>query len=160
MDQAKKRYSPRTSGARISARRTIHVQRVSDNLGLRVTSAEGLRAKVEGGLPYKSFRTLEGKMRVTTKDLAEMLSIPRSTLSRREQDGAFKTDESDRVYRYADLLALATEMLGNSEEKASLWLQKSRKIFGGHSAIEHAKTEIGAREVEKVIGRIRHGVAV
>lgn len=157
MEQKFKAYTPADKTQ--PARRTIHVNRVAANLGLRTTTSEALRAKVEKGLPFRSFKTLEGKMRVNAKTLASMLSIPRTTLSRREKDGVFKIDESDRVYRYADLLAQATEMLGD-EEKASLWLQKERTIFGGHSAIEHAKTEIGAREVEKVIGRIRHGVAV
>lgn len=160
MEHADNPYIPKSHQVEPEIRRLTHVEIVAGNLGLRTKTPEALRIKVEGGLPFKSFKTLEGKMRVSSKVLAQMLAIPRTTLSRRERDGSFKTDESDRVYRYADLLAQATEMLGGNEEKASQWLQKPRNIFGGKSAVEHARTELGAREVEKVIGRIRHGVSV
>lgn len=158
MEHAKNIYKPKATVHRDA--KTGRFFNVSKNLGLKARSAKVLRERVENGLPYNSFKTLEKRMGVSAKDLSEMLSIPKTTLSRREKEGNFKIDESDRVYRFADLLAQAIEMLGGDEEKGSLWLQKQRAVFNGHSAIVHARTELGAREVEKVIGRIRHGVAV
>ncbi|MBV1883338.1 MAG: DUF2384 domain-containing protein [Pseudomonadales bacterium] len=158
MVTAKNIYKPKTS-----IHNDVEIGRffnVSKNLGLNAKSSKVLRERVENGLPYKSFKTLEKKMGVSTKDLSEMLSIPKTTLSRREKEGNFKIDESDRVYRFADLLAQAIEMFGGDVKKGSLWLRKKRAIFNGHSAVIHARTELGAREVEKVIGRIRHGVSV
>ncbi|RBP30719.1 putative toxin-antitoxin system antitoxin component (TIGR02293 family) [Marinobacter pelagius] len=58
----------------------------------------------------------------------------------------------------AKLASLAKDMFHGDDEGARRWLKSPARQFNGESPVEHAQTEQGAREVEALIGRIRHGV--
>ena len=64
---------------------------------------------------------------------------------------------SDRLVRMAHIAALAQDVLGQ-REKAGRWLQKPNRVLGGSTPLEHLDTELGARQVEQILGRIAHGV--
>ncbi len=64
------------------------------------------------------------------------------------------SDESDRLMRVA---AQAAEVLG-SKEKASSWLRSPNRALAGSRPLDIIDTDLGAREVETVLGRIEHGV--
>jgi putative toxin-antitoxin system antitoxin component (TIGR02293 family) len=55
------------------------------------------------------------------------------------------------------LLVRASEALGG-EESARSWLAAPALAFHGECPLDFADTEIGAREVEALLGRIEHGV--
>lgn len=122
------------------------------------TSPQHLNALVNEGLPSASIEKLEHAYRVTRKEIATALRIPMTTLSRRMVDGRLNTDESDRVVRFARLKDLALKMMQGDDEQAIAWLRTPAPILGNESPFVHATTEVGAREVEMLIGRIRHGV--
>jgi putative toxin-antitoxin system antitoxin component (TIGR02293 family) len=65
--------------------------------------------------------------------------------------------ESDRVVRFARLLGQAIKLMGD-EEDARQWLNSPQFGLGGAVPLDYAKTEVGAREVENLLGRIEHGV--
>jgi len=44
------------------------------------------------------------------------------------------------------------------EENARQWLTRSARALGGEPPLHFADTEPGAREVERLLGRIGHGV--
>lgn len=56
------------------------------------------------------------------------------------------------------LVALATDMFHGDGEAAQQWLKSPAHAFKGETPLEHAQTEYGTREVENLIGRIRHGI--
>lgn len=122
------------------------------------SSAHDLSTLVHEGLPSASVEELEQAFRVTRKEIALALRIPMTTLSRRLVEGRLNTDESDRVVRFARLKDLTVEMMQGDEEEAIAWLKTPAPILGNESPFTHATTEVGAREVEMLIGRIRHGV--
>ena len=68
-----------------------------------------------------------------------------------------KAHASERVYRLADLMARATDVL-HSDEEAKYWLKTPKKALGGETPLSLADTEIGAKEVKDLLGRIEHGV--
>jgi uncharacterized protein (DUF2384 family) len=39
-----------------------------------------------------------------------------------------------------------------------VWLRSPNRALGGESPLALSKTEVGAREVENLIGRLEHGV--
>ena len=45
-----------------------------------------------------------------------------------------------------------------SEEHARQWLASPQVGLGGEVPLEYAETEVGAREVEDLLGRIEYGV--
>jgi len=80
-----------------------------------------------------------------------------STLGRRKNENRLKTDESERLLRIARLFELAVRVLGE-EDAARKWLLAPRAVFGSATPLERASTEVGARQVEDVLGRIEFGV--
>lgn len=83
--------------------------------------------------------------------------VPARTLTHRRQLSQLLTiEESGRWLRAAKLHALAKEVLGD-KEKAMDWLQKPRKAFGGLSAMELMKTEVGAQLVEESLIQLDEG---
>ena len=83
--------------------------------------------------------------------------MSRSTLQRRKVNGRLSPDESDKVMRFARLLEHATDVFDNIE-KARTWLKHPQYGLGGAVPLDYAETEIGAREVDNLLGRIDYGV--
>ena len=62
--------------------------------------------------------------------MAGLLGMSARTLGRRLEEGKLTAEESDRLYRYAQLYERAVEALG-SEEKARVWLRDEQWALGG-----------------------------
>ncbi len=92
--------------------------------------------------------------------LAEIdrLVLPRKTLSHRRKSGALTPEQSDRLIRFARAIAAAEETFG-SREKAAIWLRRPTAALGDQSPISLLDTGEGCREVERLLGRIDHGLA-
>lgn len=112
---------------------------------------------IRQGLPTERFDALQEALDVTTRDLAQIVGITQSTLSRRRQHGTFNSDESERLLRIARLFAHAVQAL-ESEENARTWLKEPVRALGEESPLRFADTEPGAREVERLLTRLEHGV--
>lgn len=127
-------------------------------LGLRARSTLELLEKVERGFSYATFVRLQRAIDVPAQDLADFVQIPARTLLRRKETGRLRSDESDRVLRVSRLLERAIELFEGDAEAARNWLASPAKALGGHTPLDFARTEAGAREVESLIGRLEHGV--
>ena len=79
----------------------------------------------------------------------------RATSTGRAQ-GRLARYESDRLYRLARVVALAKRHIGD-EEAAARWLRRPNRALGGNVPLELLDTELGARAVENVLGRIAFG---
>lgn len=112
---------------------------------------------VRNGLPADRFDALQAALGVTTGELAEVLNISQSTLSRRRRRGYFEADESERLVRIGALVVRAVEVMGTLE-RARRWLTAPVRALGGERPLQYASVEPGAREVERLLGRIEHGV--
>ena len=55
------------------------------------------------------------------------------------------------------LVRLATDVMGD-EEYGRRWLESPQRGLGGKTPLDFARSEVGAREVEDLLGRIEHGV--
>ena len=114
-------------------------------------------AQVRSGLPYAALETIARDLEVTLKELLPILDIPWTTLMRRKRAKRFRPDESDRIYRVARIAAMAADVL-EGKERASRWLQEPNRALGGEVPFRLLDTEVGARQVETVLGRIEHGI--
>jgi putative toxin-antitoxin system antitoxin component (TIGR02293 family) len=116
-------------------------------------------ARVKTGLPVAELDALRELLGLTVENLARRIGISIATLSRRRQSGQrLDAGHSDRVLRFARLFRLATELYDGDEDAARAWLSKPARALDGETPLEHAETEVGAREVENLIGRLEHGV--
>ena len=113
--------------------------------------------RINKGLPYGELEHLRSEIDEPMDSLARQLSIPRSTLQRRKAERRLSPQESERMMRLWRLFRQATALFGNSV-KARAWLKYPQYGLGGAVPLEYARTEIGAREVENLLGRIEFSV--
>jgi len=123
----------------------------------RVKDMSDVVAQLRSGLPYGILEAMVRDFGLELKELVPVLDIPWTTLMRRKRSKRFRPDESDRVYRLARIATLAAEVL-EGKERASRWLREPNRALGGEAPLRLLDTEVGARQVETVLGRIEHGV--
>lgn len=123
----------------------------------RVSSLDELRRAVDAGLPYASLEAVMIKYGLAREEAAALLRLPQRTIARRKKEQRLRADESDRLLRLARVVAGAAEVLG-SEQKAVKWLRTSNRALGNQVPLELLDNDIGALQVEEVLGRIAHGV--
>jgi putative toxin-antitoxin system antitoxin component (TIGR02293 family) len=128
------------------------------SIGVRVRDTHDLIERVERGFTYSAFKNLLGLLDLTSTELADLLQIPRRTLTRRKSDGRFAPDESERLLRISRVLDASVELFEGDREGAVRWLRSPNRALGGEVPLDMAKTEVGALEVERLIGRIEYGV--
>lgn len=121
-----------------------------------LTPADLIEA-MAGGLPFAELEQLQTSLGLPLDRLAARLGLSRATLHRRKSQGRLNRDESDRVVRFARLFGRACEVM-EDESAARAWLQSPQIGLGGAVPLEFAETEVGAREVEALLGRIEFGV--
>lgn len=124
---------------------------------LREPEAPYMIGKVRDGLPMAEFHALRDLLGLTEERLAGLLGMSRATLHRRKSHGTLDRAASDRLVRFARLFVRASDVLGG-EKAARSWLAAPAVAFQGECPLDFADTEIGAREVEALLGRIEHGV--
>lgn len=127
-------------------------------LGKAVKDAAGLAQLVRKGLPAASVTVLAEKLDIGSTVLSRKLGIPQRTLTRRlAQRSRLTAAESDRTVRLARVYGSAVEMIGD-EEKAVEWLRTPNRALAGERPLDQLDTDVGAREVEDILGRIAYGV--
>src|SRR5213594_1045564 len=124
--------------------------------GKTVPPAE-LIQRIQKGLRFSELKTLQDTLELPFEKLAAKLCISRSTLQRRKAAGRLSPDESDKVVRFSRLLRHATNVFGDVD-KARACLKFPQRGLGGAIPLDYAETEVGAREVDNLLGRIDYGV--
>ena len=128
-------------------------------IGVRVSDTQDLIHRVEQGFSYQAFERLRILLGLSAAELTALLQIPKRTLTRRRQTGKFAPDESERLLRLSRVLDAAIELFEGKHPAAVEWLQSPNRALGGEVPIKMARTEIGALEVENLIGRLEYGVS-
>ena len=126
-------------------------------LGSDPANLEALRLRLRKGLPYGVLEALSSAYDLDLRSLAVVLRIPPRTLARRRQERRLRPDESDRLFRVARIAAFAEQSLG-ARDRAARWLKRPNRALGNAVPLDHLDTDLGARQVEDVLGRISHGV--
>jgi putative toxin-antitoxin system antitoxin component (TIGR02293 family) len=127
-------------------------------LGLTRLDPLGLAREVERGLPYRAFERFLRNSALTREELALAVNVPLRTLHRRRAQGRLGRDESDRLVRVTRIFARALELFEGNRDSARRWLSTPLAALRRESPLNVARTEVGSREVEYLIGRLEHGV--
>jgi putative toxin-antitoxin system antitoxin component (TIGR02293 family) len=125
-------------------------------VGRIVRTDNDLRAAIREGLPHAAVEELMQVANLSLRELAASLDLSVRSLQRRKRNGRLARYESDRIYRLARIVALAEHFLGG-RKRATDWLKRPNRALGGVPPLEAIDTELGAREVENVLGRIGYG---
>ena len=113
--------------------------------------------RIHAGFSFRAVRNLQHALDLPLEKIAAFLGMSPATLHRRKARGKIGRDESEKLVRYQRLVKKAEEVFGNAGA-AREWLTNPQPGLGNARPVEFAKTEIGAREVENLLGRIEYGV--
>lgn len=125
-----------------------------------VGSEMELAKMVREGLPSQALEHLMKELAPAVATQAEVYRVIGSarTLQRKRTTGTpLSPDESDRLARLARLVVRAEEALGRVDA-AHRWLAKPNRALGGQVPIHLLDSDAGALAVERVLGRIEHGI--
>lgn len=113
--------------------------------------------RIQAGLSFRAVQNLQKALNVPLGTVASVLGMSRATLHRRKLKGKIDEEESEKLVRYQRLLKQAEDVFGDGKS-ARDWLTHKQAGLGNAVPLLFARTEIGAREVENLLGRIEYGV--
>jgi putative toxin-antitoxin system antitoxin component (TIGR02293 family) len=133
----------------LGGRQTLKRKVASDSDLVRITRE---------GLPVDTLTLLARELSIERKTLAKLVGISDRTLNRRIASASrLSPEESDRIVRLARVVAKTKDTLGTSE-KASRWLQSPNMALDDQKPLDLLDTDVGARSVETILGRIEYGM--
>lgn len=127
-------------------------------LGLSAAGASEMVLQVQAGFAFSRLEKFQKATLLPWATIAHLVGIPQRTLTRRQAEGRLTAEESDRVLRASRVFDLAVDLFDGEVPAARQWLLNSQPGLDGAIPLEYASTEVGAREVENLIGRLEHGV--
>jgi len=110
------------------------------------------------GLPVSTVDQLVDSGRLSLAEIDRTI-MPRKTLAHRRVLGVLTPDQSDRLMRVVRVIAAAENTFG-SLEKAHRWLRRPTTALEGDAPLALLDTSEGSRQVERLLARIDHGLAV
>lgn len=113
---------------------------------------------IHAGLPVAAALAFKGALKLTYAELAVILGTSARTLARwNPSRSRLDPVSGDRLVRSARLFAITVDVL-EDREAAARWLKAPQRALGGAVPLQLAQTDVGARSVEALLGRMEHGV--
>jgi putative toxin-antitoxin system antitoxin component (TIGR02293 family) len=141
----------------------IAVNHIADVLGgwhilrRRLGSLAALNDAVAEGLPKAALRQTASRIfmdKIEQKRLMNRI-VPEATFKRRRD--RLSAAESERTERVARVVANAEYVWGDRDD-ARRFITTPHPALRGRSPLDAAMTELGARQVEEILGKIFHGL--
>ena len=132
-------------------------------LGQKVRRPIDFDGLIKTGIPSRVLSHIKAKFNLSDEVIARITGVsPRTVARRRKAVNVHEIErlspvESDRIYRFARIIALA-EGVFEGKEEALEWLNASQQGLGGAIPFDMLQTDAGAREVEELLIRIDYGV--
>lgn len=127
-------------------------------LGLKRMTLPSLLRLIAEGLPWSAVAKFLKASGFTQQELARFLAIPERTLARRKDAGSLNLAESERLMRLAEIFYASMRLFDGKADAARDWLTTPARGLNHERPIDYAVTELGAREVRNLIGRLEYGV--
>jgi putative toxin-antitoxin system antitoxin component (TIGR02293 family) len=128
------------------------------SLGLSARHSHDLIETVHKGLAYKALELFSQQSGIPILEIAAVMNIPDRTLARRRARRRFAPDESERLLRISRIYEQAVDLFDGDVHSAVAWLRTKRRVLANHAPLNYSATELGAREVENLIGQLEHGI--
>src|SRR5918994_1884974 len=136
----------------LGGRRVLHRQ---------VATEEDAHELVLRGIPAEAMARLFAGVSLPSNVLLATLGVSERSFARRK--AAPKTrlpiDESERLWRFAEVLGHATRVFG-SQAEAEHWLDRPAIGLDHRKPIDLLRTHPGTRLVSEYLNRIEHGIYV
>jgi putative toxin-antitoxin system antitoxin component (TIGR02293 family) len=123
----------------------------------RLLSLAALNDAVAEGLPKAALRQTAGRIFTGKAEQKQLMNriVPEATFKRRRD--RLSAAESERTERVARVVANA-EYVWDAREDARRFLTTPHPALRGKTPVDAAMTELGARQVEEILGNIFHGL--
>lgn len=128
------------------------------SVGIKTADFIQVTRQLKTGFPYGALTRFQKQSGLTLEAITQVLQMPRRALAYRNARGSLTPQESERLLRLALVFEKAVDLFEGNTDAARDWLKASNKALAGESPLAMMETEIGAREVEDLIGRLEHGV--
>jgi putative toxin-antitoxin system antitoxin component (TIGR02293 family) len=135
-------------------------------LGQKIKNPIDFDALIRKGMPLRVMYHVKKEFNLSDEVLARIIGASLRTVARRrraaEVSQVHVTErlspvQSDRLYRFARIIALAEDVFESTED-ALEWLNSKQHGLGGAVPFDMLQTDAGAREVEALLIRIDYGV--
>jgi putative toxin-antitoxin system antitoxin component (TIGR02293 family) len=143
---------------RAAATRQGGSRALGSSLGLRETAIDALIEEVLAGLPFSTIESFSSESGISVNEIAALIELPERTLARRKVAGRLDSGESGRLLRLSKVFEQAVGLFEGNVPAAVAWLKTPKRALGDKSPWTYLQTEIGAREVEDLIGQLEQGV--
>ena len=152
--------SPETASAESSVQLATELLGGRRVLHRQVTTEDDAHELVLGGIPAEAMaKLIAGVLSLSSTVLLATIGISERSFARRK--AAPKTrlpvDESERLWRFAEVLAHATRVFG-SQAEAEQWLDRPAIGLDRRKPLDLLRTHPGTRLVSEYLTRIEHGV--
>lgn len=135
----------------LGGRRVLHRQ---------VATEEDAHELVLRGIPAEAMTRLFAAMSsLSSKALLATIGVSERSFARRKAapKARLPVDESERLWRFAEVLAHATRVFG-SQARAEQWMERPAIGLDHRRPIDLLRTHPGTRLVTEYLTRIEHGV--
>jgi putative toxin-antitoxin system antitoxin component (TIGR02293 family) len=137
-------------------------ERVADVLGGRAVLRRPVRTwgelerVVRAGLPKRSLQLVARRAVAPGAPVSEFVYsvVPAATFKRR---GRLSAEESERTERIARIVAMAEALWGGGAD-ARAFLNRPHPLLDHQAPLDVARTELGARRVERLLADVEHGL--
>jgi len=93
------------------------------------------------------------------QDMVELLNLSSATYERRRKDAKpLNVTASERLERIASVALLAARVF-EDEDAASTWMARPNPALAGATPVMHCDTDIGARQVRRILHALEWGGA-
>lgn len=143
----------------------VHVSKVTAALGGILTVGCGpltlaeLSAAVDRGLPGAVVAALAANAAPDDPEAQRRVAALVTSTASLKRRALLSPAASERAERLARVVALARQALDDAEE-AKIWLNRPHPLLGLARPIDLAATDLGARQVERILHNIEHGLPV
>lgn len=124
-----------------------------------VETEEDAHELVLQGIPAEALTMLVARVSLSSEAVRAALGVSERSFARRKASPKTRlpVDESERLWRFAEVLAHATRVFG-SQTEAERWLERPAVGLDRRKPIDLLRTHPGARLVSDHLTRIEHGV--
>jgi putative toxin-antitoxin system antitoxin component (TIGR02293 family) len=141
-------------GSRPAMRRAF----LGASLGLPALETGALIRKLQTGLSFRALESFSSETGIPISEIGETMQVPERTLARRRVAGRLSSEESEKLLRLSNIFEQAVGLFEGDVKAAVAWLRSPKKALAYKAPLMYARTEIGARQVEDLIGRLEQGV--
>ncbi|MFM9966025.1 MAG: antitoxin Xre/MbcA/ParS toxin-binding domain-containing protein [Planctomycetaceae bacterium] len=117
-----------------------------------------LNQRIRLGFEFECLIEFKDSSRLPSAAIARVLGLPSENIRRCRRDGRLTPAESDRLVRLSSLFDRVVAVFQGDKLAAKRWLTNSCAAFRQQTPLQFSETEFGANEVERLLGRMEHGV--